>query len=78
MPKLAKDFRVVVPGRVYPETLPAGTEVDGKLAEMARACGVLEGSAPAVVEAPAAPKARKAARKAPEKQAFTAAPENKS
>ena len=78
MPKLSSDFFAVIPGRVYPETLPAGTEVDGKLAEMARACGVLEGSAPAVVEAPAAPKARKDARKAPEKQAFTAAPENKS
>lgn len=75
MPKLSSDFFAVIPGRVYPETLPAGTEVSGELADMARACGVLECTAPAVIETPA--KARKAVRKAPENQAFKSAPETK-
>ena len=69
MPKLAKDFFVVVPGKIHPETLPAGADVEGELAEIAAACGVLEDGEPS--------KARKAARRAPETQAFTAAPETK-
>lgn len=70
MRKLKEDFQVVFPGEVYPRKLNAGDEVPEAVAEIAAACGVLEGSEPAKP-------ARKAHRRAPETQAFTAAPETK-
>lgn len=55
MPKLAKDIKAVRPGSVYPETIPAGEVVEGRLEEIAKELGALE-----------APKATKAAKAAPE------------
>lgn len=60
MPVLAHDFYAVRPGEVYPEVIPAGSTIDGELAEIAGSLGLLEGGAPA-----ATPKT-KAARRAPE------------
>lgn len=71
MTRLSQDFFVVVPGSVYPETLTAGTEVSGRLAQMAAACGVLEATDAKAKKAP------KAAQRAPEKQAVMNAPETK-
>ena len=47
MPVLAHDFFAVLPGNAYPETIPAGSAIDGELAEIAGSLGLLEGSAPA-------------------------------
>lgn len=63
MPKITKSFEAVRPGNVYPETIPAGEEVEGRLAEIAEQLGVLEAPPP------------KAA--APKTKAVKAAPENK-
>ena len=74
MQKLKEDFQVVFPGEVYPRSLKAGDEVSDEIAKIAAACGVLEGSAsPSTTPA----KGRKAASKAPENQASSAAPETK-
>lgn len=61
MPKTSKAFDAVAPGEIYPKTIPAGTEVEGRLAEIAEHIGALE------VEV-------KPARKT---KAIKAAPENK-
>jgi len=42
MPKLTKAIRAVPPGEVYPRTLEAGEEVEGRLAEIADQLGALE------------------------------------
>ncbi|WP_145396001.1 hypothetical protein [Paracoccus sulfuroxidans] len=69
MPKLKEDFYVVVPGKIYPETIPAGTAVDGELAEIAAACGKIDRLS--------GPARNGRARKAPENQAQSGAPEIK-
>lgn len=63
MPKTTKEFRAVRPGNVYPETIPVGEEVEGRLAEIAEQLGALG--------------KRKAKTAAPENKAVEAAPENK-
>lgn len=63
MPKTTKAFQAVRPGKVYPETIPAGEEVDGFLECVAGQLGCLEQEDPK-----AAPK-RKAASRAPENKA---------
>lgn len=42
MPKLTEKMIAVAPGDVYPTVFEAGTEVDGRLAEIAEATGKLE------------------------------------
>lgn len=42
MPVTVKAFRAVRPGHVYPETIPAGEDVTGRLAEIAEQVGALE------------------------------------
>jgi hypothetical protein len=44
MPKLTEDFKVVPPGKIYPEVIPKGTEVDGELADIAKSCGKIKGA----------------------------------
>lgn len=63
MSKTTKEFQAVRPGNVYPETIPAGEEVEGRLAEIAEQLGALG--------------KRKAKTAAPENKAVEAAPENK-
>lgn len=46
MPVLAKDFYAVRIGQVYPEVIPAGSTLDGELAEIAGSLGLLEVGAP--------------------------------
>lgn len=41
MAKLTKSIYAVRPGNVYPETIEAGEDVDGRLEEIAKACGAL-------------------------------------
>lgn len=43
---LSVPFFAVLPGNVYPEAIPAGTTLEGELAEIAASLGLLEGSAP--------------------------------
>ncbi len=43
MPVLTADFFAVRPGEVYPETIPAGAEIDGELAVIAGSLGLLVG-----------------------------------
>lgn len=43
MPVLASDFYAVRPGEVYPEVIPAGSEIDGELAKIAGDLGLLVG-----------------------------------
>lgn len=40
--KTTKEFTAVRPGNIYPETIPAGEEVEGRLAEIAVALGAAE------------------------------------
>lgn len=63
MSRTTRAFNAVAPGEIYPKTIEAGTEVEGRLAEIAAQLGALE------VEAK--PKA------APKTKAIKAAPENK-
>lgn len=60
MQKTTKAFEAVRPGDVYPSTIAAGEEVEGRLAEIAEQIGALE--KPAGKTAPA----NKAAKRAPE------------
>ena len=46
MQKLTADLTIVVPGDVYPTNLEAGTEVSGRVAEVAARLGLLEGVEP--------------------------------
>lgn len=62
MAEVIKSFKAVKPGEVYPSDIPAGEEVEGRLAEIAAQLGCLE------VEKPKA---------APKKKALKGAPENK-
>lgn len=41
MPKLTKEITAVAPGEIYPRLFEAGTDVDGRLAEIAVALGAL-------------------------------------
>lgn len=65
--KLTAPLRYVPAGQVYPVDIPAGTEVEGRAAELAVATGIAEPSTSATAPAPAGRKAKAAA----------AAPENK-
>jgi hypothetical protein len=58
MPKTTKAFQAVRPGNVYPDTIAAGEEVEGRLAEIAEAVGA--------VEAEKTPRKTKAMKAAPE------------
>lgn len=44
---LSVPFFAVLQGNVYPETIPAGTTLEGELAEIAGNLGLLVGAAPA-------------------------------
>jgi len=52
MAKLTKAIKAVLPGEIYPTTLEAGTEVEGRVAEIAEAMGALGKSTKAVKKAP--------------------------
>lgn len=52
MVKLSKDFKIVMPGDVYPTTLEEGATVEGDIAEKARAAGCV-GQEKAVTKAKA-------------------------
>lgn len=41
MPKLTKEIYAVRPGNVYPEVIPAGEVVEGRLAEIAEDLGAI-------------------------------------
>lgn len=61
MAKLSKEIRIVLPGDVYPTTLPKGAEVEGRVAEVAEQLGALDD----VRSSRAAPR-NKASKSAPE------------
>ena len=62
MVKTNKEFKAVKPGEVYPSTIAAGTEVEGRLAQIAAQLNA--------VEVPAQ-------KSAPKRKAHKGAPENK-
>jgi hypothetical protein len=64
MTKTTKAFHAVRPGKIYPETIPAGEDVDGRLAEIAVQLGCLDQEKPK-----AAPKTKAATKGAPENKA---------
>jgi len=41
MPKLTRDFSIVLPGNVYPTLIEAGKNVEGDVAEKAAAAGCI-------------------------------------
>ena len=41
MPKLERDFKIVLPGEIYPVVFAAGESVDGDVAEKAAAAGCI-------------------------------------
>ncbi len=42
MVKLTKDLFAVRPGKIHPEVIPKGEEVDGRLEEIARQVGAVQ------------------------------------
>lgn len=58
MPKLIENMTAVAPGEIYPRVFEAGTEVEGRLAEIAESMGKLEkrkGRSPAMKAIEGAP-----------------------
>jgi hypothetical protein len=49
--KVAREFKAVRPGEVYPVTIPVGEIVDGRLEEIAREMGFFEHASAAPVSA---------------------------